>query len=88
MNKKYKDLDEKECDRFAEAFYSEWGNSEKVGYFDDDMVADNPNPWGCPWCYIEDKELLNSDIEKSATLYFKEVEDEIYENVKSEGEKR
>ena len=72
--KTYNELSQEEQEIFINAFYNCWNE----GLLDEnDLVGENPRPWGCPWYYAGDKELLDADIIKAAEMYFESVEREI-----------
>ncbi len=75
---KAKDLTEKQQDDFVEAFY--W-----VANFDD-LVEGDHSPWGCPWCYDGDVELVGDSVADMARNYHESVKDEV-ERVRLEYER-
>lgn len=81
--KKYKDLTEREQDLFCETFYESWERDKDLQDYEKD-TKENPNPWGCPWYFRENEELLSDDIEKASNLWFEANKEEILEISKLE----
>lgn len=72
---KYKDLTDTQQKAFSEAFYM-------LVDFDD---TDSPMPWGCPWLWRADQEVLSDDMQRAANFLYEQVKknlEEIFEEEK------
>jgi len=64
---KYKDLTDTQKEAFAEKFYS-------LADIDD---TDSPQPWGCPWYWCPNDEILSADMGVAAMLFLEQVKKHI-----------
>lgn len=68
---KYKDLTDTQKEAFAEKFYS-------LADIDD---TDSPSPWGCPWYWCENDEVLSADMGIAAMLFHEQVKKELLDMI-------
>lgn len=59
---------------FTECFYMLWDEE----FLERDTVADNPNPWGCPWNFTRQWEILLSlNSREAGAKWFKDNKEEL-----------